>query len=307
MEINGKDYGNIFLAPIAGVSEVGFRTVCKMAGADLTYTEMVNATALIHDSEKTKELLITETIENPVAVQIFGHDASHMAKVCTMPELEKFDIIDINFGCPAPKIVKNGDGSALLKDLKKVRNIVESVVRATNKPVSCKFRIGFNNGENVAVDMAKLCEEAGAKFITVHGRTREQMYSGKVDLETIAKVKQFVNIPVVGNGDVIDLSSYNNMLSTGVDAVMIGRGALGNPNVFNQLKGNIEINKFDLVKMHYNTLKKYFSARYINATLRKHLLWYVAGIKNASQLKQKIATCEDSVVALALVKELLES
>lgn len=303
MIINGKELGKVFLAPMAGVSEVGFRTVCKMAGADLTFTEMVNATALVHESKKTKELLITEKIETPVAVQIFGHDEKHMAKVCTIPELEKFDVIDINFGCPAPKIVKNGDGSALLKDLNKVQTIVESVVEATNKPVSCKFRIGFNNGENVAVSMAKICEEAGAKFITVHGRTREQMYSGKVDLETIAKVKQSVKIPVVGNGDVVDLNTYNEMLSTGVDAVMIGRGALGNPNIFAKLTGCQMLDKIFMIEKHIEVLRRYYDEKFVSATMIKHLLWYIAGERDASKIKLQVATTKKIDDALNIIKE----
>ena len=154
MKIENIEIGNLLLAPMAGVSDVGFRTVCKMAGADLTCTEMINATALLHNSDKTKDLLITEEIETPKMVQIFGHNENDMAKVCQSPFLDKFDIIDINFGCPAPKIVKNGDGSALLKNLKQVEKIVSSCVKATPKPITCKFRIGYAEGENIALEMA---------------------------------------------------------------------------------------------------------------------------------------------------------
>ena len=295
----------IFLAPMAGVTDVGFRHVCKMAGADLTFTEMVSAKALSYDSQKTKDLLITSPIETPVAVQIFGHEPDVMEKVCNSPELEKFDLIDINFGCPAPKIVNNGDGSALLKDLKKLEQIVYACAKASSKPISCKFRKGFLADDNIAVQVAKICEDNGDKMITIHGRTRSQMYSGNVDLETIAKVKASVNLFVVGNGDVIDEQSYNQMASCGVDAVMIGRGALGNPNIFALLKGNKPIDKYSLVQEHINVLKEYFKERYINATMRKHLLWYVAGEPNASKFKQKIATSEDIDQSLEYVKEIL--
>ena len=291
---------------MAGVSEVGFRTVCKMAGADLTYTEMVNATALVHNSEKTKELLITSPIESPKAVQIFGHNAQDMAKVCSMELLDKFDIIDINFGCPAPKIVKNGDGSALLKNLNKVAELVRACVKATSKPISCKFRIGFSDGDNVALDMAKICEDEGAKIITVHGRTREQMYSGKVDLETIAKVKQNSNILVVGNGDVVDLQSYNQMKQTGVDAVMIGRGALGNPNIFADLKGIEKKDKLELIKTHIQILRKHYTENFVNATMRKHLLWYIAGERDASKYKLQIATAPTLEDSLKIVEQILK-
>lgn len=307
MEINGKNFGELFLAPMAGVSEVGFRTVCKMSGADLTYTEMVNATALIHNSNKTKELLITNKIEKPVAVQIFGHNPEDMAKVCILPELEKFDLIDINFGCPAPKIVKNGDGSALLKDLKTVQQIVDKVVKASTKPVSCKFRIGFENGHNVAIEMAKICEDAGAKIITVHGRTREQMYSGLVDLETIAKVKQISKLYVVGNGDVTDEKSYNLMKQTGVDAVMIGRGALGNPNVFAQIKNLPAQSKIELIKKHIQVLRQNYSENFVSVTMKKHLLWYIAGERDASKYKLKIATCPSLDQSVKIVEKILNA
>ena len=238
MKIDGKEFGKIFLAPMAGVTEVGFRHACKLAGADLTFTEMVSSKALSYESEKTKELLITSPLEDIKAVQIFGHEPDVMALACKREDLQKFDLIDINFGCPAPKIVNNGDGSALLKDLKLLEQIVSFCVKATNKPISCKFRLGYNAGDNVALEVAKICENAGAKMLTLHGRTKSMGYSGQVDLESIAKVKASVKIPVVGNGDVVDEQSYKQMLSTGVDAVMIGRGALGNPNIFNILKGN---------------------------------------------------------------------
>ena len=303
MKINGKEFGRIFLAPMAGVSEVGFRTVCKMAGADLTYTEMVNATALIHDSQKTKELLITNQIEVPKAVQIFGHNADDMAKVCAMEILNDFDIIDINFGCPAPKIVKNGDGSALLKDFKKVKEIVTKCVNASSKPITCKFRKGFEENHNVAVDMAKLCEESGASALTIHGRTREQMYSGMVDLETIAKVKQSVKIPIIGNGDVVDEESYKKMLSTGVDAVMIGRGALGNPNLFNELKGLPKLDKMDLIKKHVKVLREHYSESFVNVTMRKHLLWYISGIRGANKIKLDIATSPSLENSLKIIEQ----
>lgn len=304
MKIDNLEIGNIFLAPMAGVTDVGFRSVCKMAGADLTYTEMVNATALLHESEKTKDLLITTEIETPKVVQIFGHNAEDMAKVCTSPHLDKFDIIDINFGCPAPKIVKNGDGSALLKDLPRISKIVSSCVKASKKPISCKFRMGFDEENIVAVQMAKLCEECGAKMLTIHGRTREQMYSGKVDLETIAKVKQSVNVPVIGNGDVFDVNSYKDMLSTGVDGVMIARGALGNPNLFAKIKNISPQNEYNLILKHIEILREHFDEKFVSATMRKHLLWYISGKKDANRIKLQVATSPSIDKSLELIKPL---
>ena len=306
MKCGNIEVGDVFLAPMAGVSEVGFRKVCKMAGADLTCTEMVNAVALNHNSEKTKDLLITSSLENVNMVQIFGHDALEMAKACTNSELDKFDIIDINFGCPAPKIVSNGDGSALLKDIKKIYEIVSACKNATNKPISCKFRKGFGAGDNVSKDVARACEDAGASMLTIHGRTRAQMYSGKVDLEAIAGVKSVVKIPVVGNGDVVDVLSYNQMLSTGVDAVMIGRGALGNPNIFAQIKNRQMIDKMEMIETHIKTLREHFDERFVSATMRKHLLWYIAGEPNANKIKLDVAT-KDLNQAIEIVRSFLSN
>ncbi|MBE7075357.1 MAG: tRNA dihydrouridine synthase DusB [Clostridiales bacterium] len=306
MKIDEKEYGKIFLAPMAGVTEVGFRHACKLAGADLTFTEMVSSKALSYDSKKTKELLVTSPFETPKAVQLFGHEPEVMANACKMLELDKFDLIDINFGCPAPKIVNNGDGSALLKNLPLVYKIVSACVKATNKPISCKFRKGYLAEDNIATQMARVCEDAGAKMLTIHGRTRSQMYSGMVDLDTIANVKSTVKIPVVGNGDIVDLKSYNQMLETGVDAVMVGRGALGNPNIFNQLKNLQSIDKFNLIQEHINMLKKFYSERFINVTMRKHLLWYIAGETNCAEYKRQIATNENIDNSLELIKQILQ-
>lgn len=306
MIINNKDFGKIFLAPMAGVSDVGFRHVCKMAGADLTFTEMVSAKALSYNSQNTKDLLVTSLIETPKAVQIFGHEPEVMAKVCQMPELEKFDLIDINFGCPAPKIVNNGDGSAILKDLKLLEKIVSVCVKASPKPISCKFRKGYFADDNVAVTVAKICEDAGAKMVTVHGRTRSSMYSGKVDLDTIANVKASVKIPVVGNGDVVDVKSYNKMLQTGVDAVMVGRGAFGNPNIFATLKGKEPLNKYDLILEHIKVLREFFPERFVSCTTKKHLLWYIAGVPSANKIKQFIATNDNLDENLNIIKQYLK-
>jgi len=304
MKIDSKEFGDLFLAPMAGVTEVGFRHVCKLAGADLTYTEMVNSKALCYDNEKTKELLITSEIETPKAVQIFGHDPETMARACKLEYLDKFDLIDINFGCPAPKIVGNNDGSALLKDLPLLKKIVEECVKATDKPISCKFRKGYFAEDNIACEVAKVCEDAGAKLITIHGRTKNQMYSGCVDLETIAKVKSSVKIPVVGNGDVTDLDSYNKMKSTGVDAVMIGRGALGNPNLFSIIKGKPCLNKLDLIKKHIEILRQHYQDRYINVIMRKHFLWYVAGEENAKNYKLDLANSPSIEASLELIEKI---
>ena len=305
MKIGNIEVGNLFLAPMAGVSDIGFRKVCRDCGADLTYVEMINCNALRFNNEHTQQLLQTEDNETPKIVQIFGHDADVMAAVCASESLKKFDIIDINFGCPAPKIVKNGDGSALLKDISKIEEIVTKCVNATTKPITVKIRIGYGLNDNVAVEVAKVCERCGAKAITVHGRTRDQMYSGEINYQTIKKVKQSVSIPVIGNGNVFDKKSYQKMLETGVDGVMIARGSLGQPWIFSVLK-DIEIpNKYNIVEEHVKTLRKYYSDEVLCTTLRKHFLWYVRDIEGGSKYKLQLATTTNLDESLKILKEVL--
>ena len=228
-----------------------------------------------------------------------------MAKICSSEELQKFDIIDINFGCPAPKIVKNGDGSFLLNDLTKIAEICKKCTQATQKPITAKIRIGYNNGDNVAVEVAKICEANGIKAITVHGRTKEQMYSGEIDYETIKKVKQSVSIPVIGNGNVFDIDSYNKMLQTGVDGVMIARGALGQPWIFSILKNKSIPNKYNIIEQHVKTLQKYYTDQELCVTLRKHFLWYIRDIDGASKYRLELATTTNLQQSLNLLKQVL--
>ena len=305
MIVKGKNLGELFLAPMAGVSDVGFRKVCSLAGADMTCTEMVSSKALIFDNKKTKDLLITTPQEKVKQVQIFGHIPEEMAKVCTFKELQKFDVIDINFGCPAPKIVKNGDGSALLKNLPLMAEIVTACRKATNKTLSCKFRIGFNAGENIATDVATLLSDCGVDFITIHGRTTHQGYAGEIDYDTIAKVKSMVKIPVVGNGNVFDEKSYLTLKNTGCDAVMVARGALGDPNIFARLKGEKEQNLYSLLTDHVATLKQYYPANMLNLYMKKHLLWYLKNIPNCQSLKKYICDCQNLDDAIAEIAKVL--
>lgn len=224
--------GNLILAPMAGVTDIAFRELCKHFGAGLTVTEMVSVKALLFKNKKTQLLLETFSTESPCAVQIFGHCADDFERVIRSGVLDKFDIIDINMGCPAPKIVKNGDGSALLKNFALAREIVEACVKSTDKPVTVKMRKGFYENDDVLVQFAKMCEDAGVSAITIHPRTKSQNYSGQIDTSDIKKVKDSVKIPVIGNGDVVDISSYEKMLKTGCDGVMIGRRAVGCPEIF---------------------------------------------------------------------------
>lgn len=269
---------NLILAPMAGLSDVAFRNMCLKFGAGLVCTEMVSAKALSYKNKKTEDLLITLDDEVPKAVQIFGHEPEVMAEAVKNPLLAKFDIIDINMGCPAPKIVKNSDGSALLKNFDLAEQIISACVNATDKPITVKFRIGFDEGENIAVDFARMCEKAGAAAITVHGRTTKQGYSGIVNYEAIKQVKQAVNIPVFANGNCETREDYENILKiTGADGIMIGRASLGSPEIFEEIltgkKSNV--NKFEQIKYHYETLMKFFPEKAVVLSMRTHLANYL--------------------------------
>lgn len=297
---------------MAGVTDYAFRSIAREYGADFSITEMVSAKGLMYSGEKEiyKQMLHTEDNEQPCAVQLFGSDAESLIAAVKHPLIQKFDVIDINMGCPAPKIVRNGDGSCLLKDINNAAELAKKVVENTDKPVTVKMRIGYENGENVAVELAKKLEKAGVRAITVHGRTRSQFYSGSVDYETIKKVKQAVNIPVIGNGDVFDKESFEKMRQTGVDAIMIGRGALGRPWIFKMLREeNWQISpneKVDLIKKHIKLLQKMYSEKFIVNHMRKHLLWYCKEEKNASELKLrfcKINSVEEALNLLDLLRK----
>lgn len=282
--------GNLFLAPMAGVTDVGFRKICKDMGAGLTYTEMISIKGLYYHNKKTLDLLTTAPNEKPVAVQIFGHEPEIFKSVLQSGVLDKFDIIDINMGCPAPKITKNGDGSSLLKNIPLAREIIRTCVESASKPITVKFRMGYDEGQNIAVEFAKMCESAGASAICIHPRTREQFYSGKADYEVIKSVKQSVKIPVIANGDVVDQESLEQILKTGCDAVMIGRGALGNPEIFSELQNKkVEKSKLQIICEHLNLLKtQYKDEKSLVTNFRKHLLWYVSKYDKSTKLKVEL-------------------
>ncbi|MBR2467732.1 MAG: tRNA dihydrouridine synthase DusB [Clostridia bacterium] len=294
---------NLILAPMAGVTDVGFRSLAVEYGADYAVGEMVSAKALKYKNKKTFDLLITAPNENIKVAQIFGSDPKIMASIVKSDILAKFDIIDINMGCPAPKIVKSGDGSALMRDMDLAYNIISSCVKVTDKPITVKFRAGWNDNIN-AVEFAQMCEKAGASAITIHGRTREQFYAGNSDFDLIRKVKQAVSIPVIGNGDVVDIESYKKMLDTGVDAVMIGRGALGNPEIFSQILGkNLDVDKLQDIKKHIDILRTHYPETLVVKEMRKHILWYLKGYHNCTDVKNQVVREKD----LEKVLEILEN
>lgn len=304
MKIKDLDFSTnlIILAPMAGVTDVGFRAVCSQFGADATVTEMLSARAMEHNPKKTEFMILTTDEEKIKIAQIFGHEVDFMERATKNPLLEKFDSIDINMGCPAPKIVKNGEGSALMNDLPLASKIISACKNATNKPVSIKFRKG-SKSENY-LEFAKMCEDSGADFVTFHARTVAQGYSGKADLEAIAKVKASLKIPVIGNGDVTDSDSYEKMLQTGVDGVMVGRGAMGHPWIFSILKGkNEEIDRFEVVKKHVDILREHFDENWLKLYMRKHFLWYACDLPMSSSVRLKLATCDDIDACLEILRE----
>lgn len=306
MKIGNIEFkNNLILAPMAGVTDVAFRSICIDMGADAGVTEMVSAKALSYNNEKTEDLLITAPNERIKIVQIFGHEPDVMAEICASKYLEKFDIIDINMGCPAPKIVSNGDGSALMKNIPLSREIIEKCVKATDKPITVKFRSGFDKDNINAVEFAKMCEEAGVSAITIHGRTREQMYSGTVDLDIIKAVKNAVSIPVIASGDIVDKDSLEKTRNyTNCDGYMIGRGALGMPEIFaNLLEKEVRQNKIEIVKKHVALLREYFPEKFINGHIRKHFLWYLKGCSGASQIKLQVSTEPDINKVMDIMSE----
>lgn len=291
---------NIFLAPMAGITDLPFRLICKENKAGLVYTEMVSAKALLYNDDKTKLLLKTCNKEKPLAVQIFGSDLQAIAYASKYVS-EFADIVDINMGCPAPKVVKNGDGSKLLLDLELVRKIVETAVSNSKVPVTVKIRTGWDMENIVAVDAAKIIEKAGASAITIHGRTRSQYYSGEADWNIIKKVKESVKIPVIGNGDITTKEKAKDALEkSNVDAIMIGRGAFGNPWIFREIVEYIQNGKcvdrptkeerLDTILKHLNLEIEEKGEEIAVKEMRKHIAAYTKSLKDSSQFRSKINT-----------------
>ncbi len=311
--VNGK----LILAPMAGVTDLPFRVLCKEMGADLIYTEMVSAKGIYYDNKNTEALLQVLEEERPVALQLFGSDPKLMAEMAKKIEPRNFDILDINMGCPVPKVVNNMEGSALLTNPKLVGEIVKSVSSAIEKPLTIKIRKGFGKDECNAVEIAKIIEDNGAAAIAIHGRTREQYYTGEADWEVIAKVKEAVSIPVFGNGDVTSPELAQKMLDyTNCDAVMIARGVRGNPWLFKQIKEYFETGSYEAkpsIEEVVKTIKRHarlqvqYKGEYTGIReMRKHVAWYTTGYHESSRLRSRVNEIESIESLDALLDEYLE-
>ncbi len=302
----------LILAPMAGVTDLAFRSIVKNFGCDLVVSEMVSAQGLLYNSKKSDELLKTDTRERPYAVQLFGHDPAIMAKAASrIVHQYEPDMLDLNMGCPTPKIVKNGDGAALLRNPQLVADITRAVVDAVSIPVTVKIRLGWDSDSINCIDVAKRVEQAGASWLTVHARTREQLYAGKADWEWIKRIKQTVAMPIVGNGDIFTPQDAADKLElTGCDHIMVGRGALGDPWLFRRIARYLDTGellpaptlgeKVSMALTHLRSKMQYRSESGAVREMRSHLAWYLKNVPHSSQIRASFnqATSYNEVMTL---------
>ncbi len=290
---------NVILAPMAGVTDLPYRIICHEMGAGLVSTEMVSAKAILYKNKNTEELLTVSDEERPVSLQLFGSDPDILADMAAMLEEGPYDIFDLNMGCPVKKIVSNGEGSALMKQPKLVEQILTAMTKKLKKPLTVKIRKGFDETCVNAVEIAKIAESCGVAAITVHGRTREQFYSGKADRDIIRQVKEAVNIPVIGNGDIFSAQDAKSMIDeTGCDGIMVARGARGNPWIFREINAYLETGELipgpavdevkEMIFRHCWMLMEYKGEKTAIQEMRKHVSWYTAGFPNSAALRRDI-------------------
>ena len=305
---------NVFLAPMAGISDMPFRVLCKEKGAGLVYTEMISSKGMFYNDTKTKKIMAIDEKERPVAVQIFGSNPEIMGEIAREVSKEA-DIIDINMGCPAPKVVKNGEGSKLLLDLDLIDKITKAVVENSTVPVTIKIRLGWDREHLVAEEVAKIAEKNGVSAITVHGRTRSEFFSGEVDYEAIKRVKESVSIPVIGNGNIVDGKSAKEMFDkTGCDAIMIGRASNGNIWIFDEVIKYLEDETIvpkptkaeitSTILRHLDMLKSAKGERTALLEMRKQIAWYIKGFPNSSKIRNEVNKIEDFEELINKIKDL---
>lgn len=319
IKIGNKEINkNVFLAPLAGITDIIYREIAIEKGCGLVYTEMVSAKALSYGNQKTKDLIKISEKEKPIGVQIFGNDKNTIGEIISLlDENEDIFLIDINMGCPAPKLIKNGEGAALMLDPKKAGEIVSEAKKRTSKPVTCKFRRGFRNDDETALDFAQHMEKSGADLITVHGRYRDQYYSGKSDRKIIKTIKEKVKIPVIANGDIFTgKDAVDMIIETGADGIMVARGAIGNPWIFEEIDaafkgidyiGPTNLEKINLLLEHYGKAVDYYGEYRGVREMRKNVGWYLKGLPNNIRIKDIINRKNQSNKVIEILNDYKDS